>query len=263
MDYHSPMLNTIFHGDNASATPLLIVHGLFGSGRNWGAIAKGLSAGRRVVCVDMRNHGSSFRSMDHSYEAMAGDLAEVIEAEMNGKADVLGHSMGGKAAMILALTRPELLRSLVVADIAPVAYSHSQQQYIDIMKSLDLDKLESRADARKALEPLVDEPTLAAFFTQSLDMTERRWKLGLDELTANMDKILGFPDVGTARYDGPALFLTGALSEYVAPEHRDPIKALFPQARFAKLSGAGHWLHAEKPREFTEVMRGWLASDHG
>ena len=251
------MLNTILHGTAASARPLLIAHGLFGSGRNWGVIAKRLSDERQVIAVDMRNHGSSLHSEDHSYEAMADDLAEVITAH-GGRADVLGHSMGGKAAMLLALKHPELVGRLTVADIAPVSYTHSQQQYIDAMRALDLSAIETRSDAQEALLPLVKDPTLAAFFTQSLDVKGRAWRLNLAALEANMAKILSFPEGLDTQFDGPTLFLTGATSDYVTPEHRPRIKALFPTARFAKIPEAGHWLHAERPRAFEAALRSWL-----
>ena len=130
-------LNAIIHGQPTDRPPLVIAHGLFGSARNWGAVAKRLSAERQVVAVDLRNHGDSPRSPDNGYEAMAGDLAETIAA-LGGRADVLGHSMGGKAAMVLALTDPERVGRLVVADIAPVAYGHSQLELVRAMQALDL-----------------------------------------------------------------------------------------------------------------------------
>jgi len=256
MAYHSHMLHSLSHGTDSAKPPLLIAHGLFGSGRNWGVIAKRLSDERRVITVDMRNHGSSLRSDDHSYPAMADDLAEVIAAE-GGRADVLGHSMGGKAAMVLALTHPDLVHSLTVADIAPVPYTHTQQPYINAMRALDLGALQSRAEAQEALLPLVKDTTLAAFFTQSLDVKAQQWRLNLAALEANMPQILGFPDID-ARFSGPALFLTGATSHYVTHAHRPAIKALFPNARFAKIPEAGHWLHAERPRAFEAALRTWL-----
>ena len=252
------MLNTILHGTEGAKPPLLIVHGLYGSGRNWGVIAKRLSDERQVIAVDQRNHGDSPWTERHGYEDMAGDLAEVIEAH-GGKADVLGHSMGGKAAMVLALTRPELVNRLILADIAPVAYDHSQIQYIEAMRAVDLGSIEKRSDANDQLARHVPEPTLRSFFTQSLDIKEKRWKLNLDLLAEEMPKIIGFPEI-EGRFDGPTLFLSGGESDYVAPEHRARIKALFPESRFAKIPGAGHWLHAEKPREFEAAVRAYLAA---
>ncbi|WP_431300868.1 alpha/beta fold hydrolase [Tabrizicola sp. BL-A-41-H6] len=254
------MLATIHHPATMpdDALPLVIAHGLYGSARNWGVIARRLADRRDVVAVDMRNHGISPRSDVQGYPEMAADLAEVIES-LGGRADLLGHSMGGKASMVLALTRPDLIRRLVVADIAPVAYSHDQTRHVLAMRRVDLATVTTRAEADAALAPSVDDPALRAFFLQSLDFREKPpvWRLNLDVLEAEMPKIVGWPDT-TGRFEGPALFLTGADSGYVRPEYRDTIRALFPKARFAKIPGAGHWLHAEKPREFEETVRVFL-----
>ncbi|MFO6465668.1 alpha/beta fold hydrolase [Jannaschia sp. KMU-145] len=247
------MLNTIRHGSPTDRTPLLIAHGLFGSARNWGVVAKRLSSDREVVAVDMRNHGASPWSDEHSYAALAGDLAEVIGDRPH---DVLGHSMGGKAAMVLALTAPEAVRRLVVADIAPVTYGHTQSHLIAAMRAVDLSRVDRRSDAAAQLADVPDDGT-RAFLLQSLDAAEGRWTLNLDALDAEMPKIIGFPEM-TRHSDGPALFLSGGESDYVRTEHRDPIRALFPEARVAKIPGAHHWLHAEKPREFEAAVRVFL-----
>ena len=253
------MLNRIRQDGPADATPLVIAHGLFGSGRNWGVISKRLSAVRTVIAVDMRNHGFSDWSEDHGYPAMAADLAEVIEAE-GRPCHVLGHSMGGKASMTLALTRPDLVDRLVIADIAPVTYSHSQQEFIDAMKSVDLSTVTRRSDAEAQLAEAGVGRSLQSFFTQSLDAPEKRWRLNLDVLEAEMPKIMSFPEDLTTPFEGETLFLSGAESDYVKPEYRERIRALFPQSHFAKIPGAGHWLHAEKPREFEAAVSAFLAA---
>jgi pimeloyl-ACP methyl ester carboxylesterase len=239
---------------------LVIAHGLYGSARNWGVIARRLADRRAVVAVDMRNHGDSPRAETHGYPELAADLAEAI-GSLGAPVDLLGHSMGGKAAMQLALTRPELLRRLVVADIAPVAYAHDQTRHVRAMAALDLARITTRGEADAALAAQVPDPTLRAFFLQSLDFRQQppRWKLNLPVLEAEMDKIVGWPGT-TGRFDRPALFLTGADSSYVLPEHREPIRALFPKARFARIPDAGHWLHAEAPRAFEETVRVFLAA---
>ena len=253
------MLNFTDTGEATGLPTLLIVHGLFGSARNWGAIAKRLSSDRRVVSVDMRNHAESFRAGTQTYPEMAGDLAGVIH-EIGAPVDVLGHSMGGKAAMQLALTEGALVDRLIVADIAPVACGHSQSHLIHAMRDLDLAGLSARSEADRRLAARVPDDGVRAILLQSLDLKADppRWRLNLDVLEAEMDKITGWPATH-GRFDHPALFLTGALSDYVRPEHRAAIKALFPNARFAKIQGAGHWLHAEKPREFEATVRAFLA----
>ncbi|MGP9792067.1 alpha/beta fold hydrolase [Roseinatronobacter sp. NSM] len=253
------MLNILRNGPPTDLPGLLIVHGLFGSARNWGAIAKRMADDRRVISVDMRNHGDSPWHDSHGYDDLAHDLAQVITAE-GAPMDVLGHSMGGKAAMMLALTQPELVNRLLVADIAPVAYGHSQTHLIDAMRKLDLTALKSRADADAALGKDIADRGVRAFLLQSLDLraARPRWRLNLDVLEREMPRITGWPDDVTGSFPRPALFLSGANSDYVLPEHRSAIKALFPAAKFAKLPDAGHWLHAEAPRPFEATARMWF-----
>lgn len=246
-------------GAPSDRTPLLIAHGLYGSGRNWGVIAKRLSDEREVITVDMRNHAGSFWSDDHSYADLAGDLAEVIEAN-GAPMHVLGHSMGGKAAMTLALTHPELVQKLIVADIAPVAYGHDRTNLIEAMRRIDPATVSRRSEADALLAESVPDGSTRAFLLQSLDLKEGRWTLNFDALAAAMPQIVGWPEIG-GKFDHPTLFLSGKESDYVKRESRDKIKSLFPNAYFAAISGAGHWLHAEKPREFEASVRVFLAQD--
>jgi pimeloyl-ACP methyl ester carboxylesterase len=254
------MLSMIRHAaaTPGPALPLVIVHGLFGSARNWTAIARRLADSRDVIAVDLRNHGASPWTPTHGYPDMAADLADVIES-LGGRADVLGHSMGGKAAMWLALTEPARVDRLIVADIAPVAYTHDNTQHCRSMRALDLAGLDSRAEADRRLAALVPDAGLRAFFLQSLDLKADppRWRLNLDVLEAEMPRIVGWPEI-RAQFPGRTLFLSGTESAYVLPAHREAILALFPAARFVRLPGAGHWLHADRPREFEETVRVFL-----
>ena len=251
----SVALNRIVHGDAGDGPPLVVVHGLYGSARNWGAIAKRLSDARQVVAVDLRNHGESPHVAEHSYAAMADDLAEVV-TDLGGRADLLGHSMGGKAAMALALTRPELVSALLVADIAPVAYGHSQIQYIDAMERVDLDGIARRSEADGRLAAYVDDPALRAFLLQSLVLNDGppRWRLNLGALRSGMAEILGFPDLD-GPFEGPTTFISGGASDYVTEAQHPQIRALFPAVRFDVIPGAGHWVHAEVPRPFEAAVR--------
>ncbi|MCF6306169.1 MAG: alpha/beta fold hydrolase [Rhodobacteraceae bacterium] len=252
------MLNTIVVGEPGGKPPLLIVHGLFGSARNWGVLQKRLGKDRQVLAVDLRNHGDSFHDDDNSYGALADDLAEVIMAH-GGIADVLGHSMGGKAAMVLALQQPELVQHLLVADIAPVGYGHSQMHNLEAMRSVDLTGVTRRAEVDAQLQANVSEAPLRAFFLQSLALGENgaRWKLNLDALGNAMDEILGFPAIN-GNFSGPTLFVHGGASDYVTAAHHQRILELFPDAEFNEIAGAGHWLHAEKPREFQQAVTDFL-----
>ena len=254
-----PLLNRIIHGNPSALPTLLIVHGLFGSARNWGGIARRMADVRRVLSVDMRNHGDSFRSETHSYPEMAEDLAAVIRDE-GAPVDVVGHSMGGKAAMALALTHPDLVNRLVVADIAPVTYGHSNRHLVHAMQALPIADVTARLEADRRLQPAVPDAGTRAFLLQSLDLKASPpvWRLNLATLDHDMDKITGWPGI-EGRYEGPTLFLAGADSAYIQPDHREVIKRLFPKAVIAKIPGAGHWLHADKPREFEAALRAFLA----
>ena len=246
------MLNYMTFGDEKSP-PVMIVHGLYGSGRNWGVIAKRLSDQFFVITVDLRNHGDSPWLDTHNYHVMADDLVEVINS-LNIKPNVIGHSMGGKAAMVLALKRPNLVRNLIIADIAPVKYEHDQSQFIEAMQKVDLSKVEKRSDATLALSKFVEDKSLQNFFTQSLDIKAKRWKLNLKVLRSEMSEILSFPKI-ESEFSGHSLFLKGEKSDYIKSEHRKLIKSLFTKARFPTFKEAGHWLHAEKPREFESAAR--------
>ena len=246
------MLNYMTFGDEKSP-PVMIVHGLYGSGRNWGVIAKRLSDKFFVITVDLRNHGDSPWLDTHNYHVMTDDLVEVINS-LNIKPNIIGHSMGGKAAMVLALKRPNLVRNLIIADIAPVKYEHDQSQFIEAMQKVDLSKVEKRSDATLALSKFVEDKSLQNFFTQSLDIKAKRWKLNLKVLRSEMSEILSFPKI-ESEFSGHSLFLKGENSDYIKSEHRKLIKSLFTKARFATFKEVGHWLHAEKPREFESAAR--------
>ncbi|MEM8789623.1 MAG: alpha/beta fold hydrolase [Pseudomonadota bacterium] len=248
------------HYPGPDTTPLVIAHGLFGSARNWNVIAKRLSDARPVIAVDMRNHGGSFWDADHGYAALAGDLAAVIDAH-GGRADVLGHSMGGKAAMVLALEQPGRVARLIVADIAPVAYGHSQMPVLEAMRAVDLSRVTRRAEADAQLAAHIPEAPLRAFLLQSLSLgdTGPRWLLNLDALGDQMPAIMGFPG-GLARSDRPVTVLRGAASDYVGGAHEPALRALFPNARIETVADAGHWLHAENPRGFETALRQALAA---
>lgn len=249
------MLNMIVTGTDTEQPPVLLAHGLFGSGKNLGGLARRLAETRRVISVEMRNHGDSFHDPDHSYPALAGDLAQVIAAN-GGQADVLGHSMGGKSAMMLALTRPDLVRKLVVMDIAPYAYGHTQTALIDAMEAMDLTGLRLRSEADARLADAIAEPGVRAFLLQSLDLKSDppRWKYNLTALRDQMPLLIGWPDAPKSTYDGPALFLAGAESDYCREPQLAAIRAYFPQAKMRYFAGAGHWLHADRPAEVAEAV---------
>lgn len=240
--------------------PVLMVHGLFGQGRNLGALARRLGERRRVVTADMRNHGDSFHDPDHGYPAMADDLARLI-VDLGGRVDLVGHSMGGKAAMVLALTQPDMVRKLAVLDIAPMAYGHSQNHLIDAMASLDLSAIDRRSAADAALAERVEDPGVRAFLLQSLDLKSepKAWRLNLPVLRDQMDRLVGWPeDLPRAAFDGPVLEIAGEQSDYVTDTGQAALRDHFPQARVVRVKGAGHWLHADAPETVSEILVSFL-----
>ena len=165
--------------------------------------------------------------------------------------------MGGKAAMVLSILEPNLVEKLIIADIAPVRYSHDNVKYIQAMKNVKLDIIETRGDLLNQLAEIVPELELQNFFAQSLDVKTKSWKLNLDVLEREMDNIVSFPNL-SGNYEKASLFLSGTLSDYLTVSHRPKIRKLFSNAKFAKITNAGHWLHAEKPREFETAVRSFL-----
>ncbi len=252
------LLNSQTYGEATDQPTLLIVHGLFGSGRNWRAIAKRLSRDRQVITVDMRNHAGSFWDASHGYDDLADDLEHLL-SQIDGPIDVMGHSMGGKAAMVLALRNPKNINRLIVVDIAPVGYCHSQMSNIAAMQNLDISKVTRRMEAEKLLGAQIADAPTRAFLAQSLELSEsgNRWKLNLDALAQNMDQIIGFPDVSGTFFNA-ALFIKGEASDYIEPDHMPKIKAFFPNATLHEIAGTGHWVHAEAPRAFIDVMTDFL-----
>ncbi|MBY8976595.1 alpha/beta fold hydrolase [Rhodobacteraceae bacterium NNCM2] len=244
-----------------TAPPLLIAHGLYGSARNFNSLGRKLADNRRVVMVDMRNHGESPWDDEMTYPAMGDDLAGAVTDLCGGRAVVLGHSMGGKAAMALALTRPELLAGLVVADIAPVTYDHGHEGYIAAMKSVDLAAITRRSDADPVLAQTIPEKMLRSFLLQNLlvEHGKARWRLNLDALSAHLPALMDWPtDWPEPVFEGPTLFLNGGASDYVLPEMHPRIRATFPDVEFGTLAGADHWLHAEQPENFVRAVAAFL-----
>ena len=249
-------------GDSKEQKPVVIVHGLFGSGKNWRGAAKKISVlGRKVIVVDMRNHGLSFWHKSHRYENLAEDLKNIV-IKFSDSADIIGHSMGGKAAMALALLYPESVNKLVVVDIAPIKYAHDQLDYISVMETVNLSLVQNRKDLDSQLAFGIDDPTLRAFFSQSVDFSqgiEKKWLLNLRSIKRNLPYIMNFPKI-SAKALCQSLFLRGSLSNYVLDSYLPNIDKYFPNYQLATIEGAGHWVHADKRDEFNqEVIKFLLA----
>lgn len=252
----------ILHTDiTGQGTPLLLIHGLFGSGENLGMIARLLADRFRVINVDLRNHGRSGHSDEVSYSLMAADLVETMDALGLESAAVLGHSMGGKAAMQLALFYPSRVSKLVLADISPVVSQARHLGILDALNSIDLTTLHDRKDADRQLQQGISDAGTRAFLLKSLQKTEHgfNWRFNLAALTAQYQQVLAAPEA-TSPYTGPVLFIKGGNSDYLLADHQPQIVKMFPKARAKVIEGTGHWLHAEKPAAFAKITADFLLS---
>lgn len=243
--------------------PLIILHGMFGSARNWHSIARALEQDCQVITADLRNHGESPHRPGMDYKDMSADVITLMDTLELGTAGIMGHSMGGKVAMTLALSRPERVARLIVVDIAPVGYRHDFRAIFAALRALPLGRLENRRQAQDTLLERLTDPVLCAFLLQNLqrDAQGFHWRVNLPALERGMEAISGFPaDLLERRYDGPTLFIAGAESRHIRPQHKPLIETLFPQAEIVTVAGAGHWPHTEQAQAFLSVVSGFLRS---
>jgi len=260
-------LHGVGYGAGGSGRPLVILHGLFGSAQNWRTMAQklaapNLTAERPVFTLDLRNHGRSPWADAMDYPAMAADVAAWITAHGLERPVLLGHSMGGKTAMTLALREPERLGGLIVVDIAPVAYRHDHHGYVQALRALDLNTLERRAEADPALAPAIPDAATRQFLLQNLVSHEGRlvWRLNLAAIAQAMDALTGFPpELEDLSWHGPTLFIAGDRSDYLEPAAWDEIEPRFPAARLTLIPGAGHRVHADQPGFFFSAVVDFLA----
>ena len=263
----SDALHTSALGDHGSR--VVFCHGLFGQGRNWTQIGKALADEHRVLLVDLPDHGRSPWSEDFGYLQMADQVAEVLGDD---PVTLVGHSMGGKVAMVLALRHPELVERLCVVDVSPVDYRMGGEErqsefagYIEAMQGLDLGAVQQRGDADEALQGAVPHPTIRGFLLQNLrrEGDGWRWQVNLDLLEKSLSELGGWPEdelAGLTPYPNPVLWLGGAESTYVRDEYAEAMDRWFPRNRRVTIKDAGHWVHSERPEVFVEVLRRFLAT---
>ena len=245
-----------------SGPALAILHGLFGSARNWDSIVRRLAAKRRVVAFDLRNHGASEWADDMDYRAMAEDIRAALHERGHDRYALLGHSMGGKAAMVAALRYPDEVERLVVVDIAPVEYPAHHLGFVHAMRDLDLSTITRRGEADAKLAGAVPDAGERGFLLQNLvfENGRLRWRLNLDAIERDMPALVGFPRIEPGSvYPGPTLFVAGDRSDYVRSEYEPAIKRLFPAGGLRRIANAGHWLHAEQPDAFVAIVEPFLA----
>ncbi|MCW9002146.1 MAG: alpha/beta fold hydrolase [Rhodospirillales bacterium] len=259
-------LSHVRYGDSGS--PIVILHGLFGSARNWAAVARALSAHHRVFTVDLPNHGESPWTPEMDYPAQAARVRALMDGLGLNEAAILGHSMGGKVAMTMALETPERVARLLVVDIAPVGVSAAKTPFsgfIAAMRSMDLSRITRRAEAEEALSAVVTNPAIRSFLVQNLTRGEDGvffWRINLAGIEARLEDITGWPDFSRhAGYAGPALFIKGEKSDYVPSVLHAEIRRLFPRVEIKTIADAGHWPHAERPDAFLAAATPFLGDE--
>lgn len=249
----------LFFREAGQGTPLIILHGLFGSSDNWYSLSKVFAEKFRVFAVDQRNHGQSPQSPEHNYRVLTTDLEEFIGQHQLTQPIILGHSMGGKTAMNFAVRNPQMLSKLIVVDIMPKKYPVHHDNILDGLKAIDLAAIQSRSDADTVLQQHVPDPGTRQFLLKNLARKEGggfEWKINLPALDQNIEA-MGEGLVFDGQFQGPTLFVKGASSNYYKPGDEDVVKKYFPNASWVTLE-TGHWVQAEKPTEFAEAVLGFI-----
>ena len=236
--------------------PVIILHGLFGTLDNWQTIAKALAAHFTVFIVDQRNHGRSPHTDTHGYPEMAQDLAHFMESHWIYKTHIIGHSMGGKTAMSFALEHADLLDKLVVVDIGPKAYKGGHRTIFEALLALEPSQVKSRQEADEHLAKWIPEYSTRQFLLKNLSRQPEggyRWKMNLPVIHQHYADILSAIEADEP-YSGESLFIRGGKSDYIAPEGQPEIQALFPGAALQTVADAGHWIHADQPKELLDIV---------
>lgn len=251
---------TLNYKEFGQGEPLIILHGLFGTLDNWQTLAKRFAENNMVFIVDQRNHGKSPHTTEHSYALMGEDLREFMESNYMYKAHILGHSMGGKAAMKFALTYPDMVDKLTIVDISPRANEGGHETIFKALFSLDLSKIESRKEADAQLSELITDVGIRQFLLKNITRKKAggyRWKMNLEALHTHYQEILA-ETTGEEIFEGESLFIRGGQSDYVLDTDMAQILEYFPKARLETVKNAGHWVHAEQPDRLFQLVSDFL-----
>ncbi len=250
----------LYYQHYGEGKPLIILHGLFGMSDNWVTHARRLADYYSVYTIDQRNHGKSGRHNVFNYEAMVDDLVGFFEMQNLEKAHILGHSMGGKTAMQFAFDYPAKIDKLIIADISADEYSHKHDILIDAMLSVELENYSSRSEVDKELANSISDPRIRQFLLKNLfwkDRSSLGWKANLEVILENLHEVFRALDSPNP-FTKSTLFIRGSESPYIKQKHIPRIKKLFPQSHIETIEGASHWLHAEKPDEFFNIVKAFL-----
>jgi pimeloyl-ACP methyl ester carboxylesterase len=253
----NPILNFKILGEGE---PLLVIHGLFGSSRNWQSLSQQLAKRYQVITLDLRNHGDSFHDDEMNYSVMTKDVEILMDHLKIDVAHVLGHSMGGKVAMTLSSLNPDRVKKLIVADIAPVSYSHSYDNLIQPILDLDLSSVSRRKEVDERLSGSIKEQGIRLFLLQNLAFSDGKayWKLNWSVLNDSLPAVTSFFDISDWNIPHECLFIRGGQSDYVSDDNWQFLKPHFPRAQLSTLENAGHWLHAEQPEAFYQSVSDFL-----
>jgi esterase len=250
----------LFHRETGQGQPVLLLHGIFGSSDNWLTQARMLSSQYHTFAVDLRNHGQSPHEAVFDYPSMVDDVVQFMQTHQIQDPILIGHSMGGKVAMNFAVAHPDKLRKVVVVDIAPKLYNMKHYVILDGLKAIPINDIRSREEADKSLAAFVEEADVRQFLLKNLQRKPEggfRWKLNLEAIAGNIENI-GLDLQFEGKFEKPVLFVRGGRSDYVGDNDLDRIREVFPAAEFETFD-TGHWVPAEKPKEFVELVSEWMA----
>ena len=251
------VLNSKIYGEGF---PLIIIHGLLGSLDNWQSIAKYLGQKHQVITLDMRNHGRSEHDDNFTYDAMVQDVVDTMQHLSISKANFIGHSMGGKIVMYMALNHPAMVEKLIVADIAPINYTAHHDDVFSALNAVPIESSENRKYAENIIAQHVKENNVVQFLMKGLYRKEDNsfgWRYNISSIEKSYTNILSF-DINNKVFEGETLFIRGELSKYIQNKDWEYIHELFPRAKLETMAGAGHWLHAQKPKEFIYIVEQFL-----
>jgi esterase len=251
----------LFFRESGEGEPLVILHGLFGSSDNWYTLAKTFSTQYKVYLVDQRNHGQSPHSDEFNYKLLAEDLEEFLGSHDIVNPIVIGHSMGGKTAMNLAVKQPDMIDKLIVVDIVPKSYPVHHDHILDGLNAIDLKSLSSRTAADQILSTFIPEIDVRQFLLKNLSRSSEggfEWKINLKAIDKHIEEI-GEGMQYEGKFENPTLFIKGARSNYYADGDEELIASIFPNVKFSTLD-TGHWVQAEKPAEFSDTVVRFLTN---
>ena len=258
------ILHSKIYGSDKSGTPLLVFHGLFGMLDNWGSFGKEMGELFPVHLIDLRNHGKSFHSFEMSHDDLAHDILHYMEFHKIDQCNLLGHSLGGKAVMQFAIKYPLKVDQLIVVDISPKVYPPHHQGILKALESVDFNQISTRQEAEEILHQYIPEKSVIQFLTKNLYWTEDKklaWRFNLKTLSEKYSEFVSNA-IKYGVFSGKTLFISGEKSNYILPQDEFQIKQQFPNSSVVTIKNAGHWVQAENPKDFNELVKDFLSQQN-